>query len=486
MWNLQNTYACLNPGLFAHQAPTPVTEPHWVLTNPALAESLGLDPAALNSDELLAVCAGNALPPNSEPLAQAYAGHQFGNFTTLGDGRAVLLGEQLTPDGARIDIQLKGSGPTPFSRRGDGRATLSAMLREFIISEAMHGLGIATTRSLAVVASGEPVYRQQAEPGAVLVRTAASHLRVGTFEYAIRQGGAERVRELADYCIARHYPDCQQAEQPYLALLDAVIQRQAQLIAQWMQVGFIHGVMNTDNMSLCGESIDFGPCAFMDDYAANTVFSSIDQQGRYAYGNQPAIGQWNLARFAESLLPLLAEDQAVAINLAQDALGAYVEYYQQAWVQGMGRKLGLSDATEADRPLIEDWLTLLAQEKADFTNSFRALAGDAASLTELPPQPLFEKAAFTQWKQRWHARLAEQALDRAAAVALMQAHNPQVIARNHQVEHALKAASQFGDLQPCEQLLSHLSQPFICKPGMADYCRPPRPDERVQATFCGT
>ena len=486
MWNLENTYANLNSGLYARQAPTAVPEPHWVVTNPALADSLGLDPAALQSEELLAICAGNALPPGSLPLAQAYAGHQFGNFTILGDGRAVLLGEQRTPSGERIDIQLKGSGPTPFSRRGDGRATLSAMLREFIISEVLYGLGIATTRSLAVIATGETVYRQQAEPGAIVVRTAASHVRVGTFEYAIRQGGAERVRELADYCIDRHYPECQQADNRYLALLDAVIQRQARLIAQWMQVGFIHGVMNTDNMSLCGESIDFGPCAFMDEYAANTVFSSIDQQGRYAFSNQPAIGQWNLARFAESLLPLLAEEQATAISLAQEALGAYVDYYQQAWLQGMGHKLGLSEATEADRPLIEDWLTLLEQHKADFTNSFRALAGDAASLAELPPQPLFNQPAFSQWQQRWQVRLAEQTLDQAEVTALMQAHNPQVIARNHQVEQALQAARQFGDLQPCEQLLNHLRKPFSSSPGTAKYCLPPKPAERVRETFCGT
>ncbi|MCL5041814.1 MAG: YdiU family protein [Gammaproteobacteria bacterium] len=486
MWNLENTYASLNPGLYARQAPTPVSEPHWVLTNPALAESLGLDPTALQGDQLLAICAGNALPPGSVPLAQAYAGHQFGNFTILGDGRAVLLGEQRTPSGDLFDIQLKGSGPTPFSRSGDGRATLGAMLREFIISEALHGLGIATTRSLAVIASGETVYRQHAEPGAVLVRTAASHIRVGTFEYAIRQGGAERVRELADYCIDRHYPDCRQADNRYLALLDAVIQRQANLIAQWMQVGFIHGVMNTDNMTLCGESIDFGPCAFMDEYAAATVYSSIDRQGRYAYNNQPAIGQWNLARLAECLLPLLAEEQATAISLAQDALGSYVDSYQHAWLQGMGRKLGLSNASSEDRPLVEDWLTLLEQHKADFTNSFRALAGDADSLAELPAQPLFDQPAFSQWRQRWQARLAAQALDQTAVTAVMQAHNPQVIARNHQVERALQAASQSGDLQPCNQLLSHLRQPFSSNAGMANYCLPPRAEERVQATFCGT
>ncbi|SDT88377.1 protein adenylyltransferase SelO [Halopseudomonas salegens] len=486
MWNLDNSYARLNPGLFAHQLPTPVAEPHWVLRNPALADILGLDPATLHSDELLAICAGNALPPGSEPLAQAYAGHQFGNFTILGDGRAVLLGEQLTPDGQRIDLQLKGSGPTPFSRRGDGRAGLGPMLREFIISEALHGLGIPATRSLAVVATGEPVYRQQVEPGAVLLRTAASHLRVGTFEYAHHQGGVERVRELADYCINRHYPDCAQADNPYLALLRAVIQRQAELIANWMQVGFIHGVMNTDNMSLCGESIDFGPCAFMDEYASNTVFSSIDQHGRYAYANQPAIGQWNLARFAETLLPLLAEDQKNAISLAQQALGDYVDNYQKAWLQGMGCKLGLADATESDRRLIDDWLKLLEQEKADFTNSFRALSGDPASLAQLPTQPLFQQPAFTQWQQRWQARLNDQHGDQTTAVALMQAHNPQVIARNHQVEHALQAAVQFGELQPCEQLLSHLRQPYACSPGMADYCRPPEPSERVLQTFCGT
>ena len=485
MWNLDNSYARLHSLFFTHQAPTAVQQPGWVLTNPSLAAALDLDPAMLHSERWLDILAGNAPGPGSEPLAQAYAGHQFGHFTLLGDGRALLLGEQVTATGQRFDLQLKGSGPTAYSRRGDGRASLGAMLREFIISEALHGLGIPTTRSLAVIASGETVYRQRPEPGAILVRVAASHLRVGTFEYALRQGGAERVRELADYTIARHYPHCSDADNPYLSLLDAVIQRQAALIARWMQVGFIHGVMNTDNMSLCGESIDFGPCAFMDAYDPARVFSSIDQHGRYAYGNQPAIGQWNLARFAETLLPLLAAEQKTAISLAENLLGAYVDHYQQAWLSGMGHKLGLAAATDQDRSLIDDWLTLLQQHEADFTNSFRALGADPACLRELPAQPLLQQADFQAWQTRWQARLAQQAEDLDTVRQRMQANNPQLIARNHLLESALQAAEQ-GDIKPCERLLEHLRQPFSSQPGMADLCQPAKPGDWVGRTFCGT
>lgn len=486
MWNFDNSYARLPDSLHVRQAPTPVAQPQWVVLNHSLANELGLSIATLESAEGLAVLAGNALPAGAQPLAQAYAGHQFGNFTMLGDGRAVLLGEHITPDGQRVDIQLKGSGPTPFSRRGDGRAVLGPMLREYIISEALHGLGIPTTRSLAVVSSGEAVMRQMREPGAVLTRIASSHLRVGTFEYAIRKGGVELVRELADYTIERHYPHCRTSDNVYLALLEAVMERQAMLIASWMQVGFIHGVMNTDNMSLCGESIDFGPCAFMDSYKPMTVFSSIDHQGRYAYGNQPAIGQWNLARLAETLLPLLADEQEQAVELAQQTLGRYVEHYQQAWLQGMGAKLGLFQAGSNDRQLIEDWLQLLDEQQADFTNSFRALAGDPASLAELPPQPLFDSPAFAAWRQRWEARLAQQNESVEQARALMQRHNPQLIARNHQVEKALQAASESGDLQPVLRLVALLQTPYQVQPGCADYCRQPEPAERVFQTFCGT
>lgn len=485
MWNLDNSYARLPDSLHQAQPPVPVPAPRLLLLNQPLAEALGLSVAELDSAEGVAVLAGNALPAGSQPLAQAYAGHQFGHFTLLGDGRAVLLGEQLAQDGQRYDIQLKGSGMTPFSRRGDGRAALGPMLREYIISEALHGLGIPCTRSLAVVASGDTVLRPLPQPGAVLTRVAASHVRVGTFEYAIRRGGAELVRALADWCIERHYPHCRAADNPWLALLQAVVARQAALIARWMQVGFIHGVMNTDNMSIAGESIDFGPCAFMDAFNRRQVFSSIDEQGRYAWVNQPGIGQWNLTRFAEALLPLLDPSQDVAIELAQQALADYARLYQQHWLEGMAAKLGLFEAQPEDTALIEDWLDLLQAQQADFTNSFRALGGDPAALAELPPQPLFDSAEFAAWQQRWQQRRSQQAQSLAESSALMNRHNPQLIARNHQVERALQAAER-DDLQPLLGLLEQLRQPYASRPGCAPWCQLPLPHEQVQQTFCGT
>ena len=370
-WNFDNSYARLPKTFFTLQNPTPVSSPKLVIFNESLATSLGLNGSALQREDGIGILAGNIIPQGATPLAQAYAGHQFGHFNMLGDGRAVLLGEQINPQGERVDIQLKGSGRTPYSRGGDGRAALGPMLREYIISEAMHALGIPTSRSLAVVSTGESVIRETNLPGAILTRVAASHIRVGTFQYAATWGKDGELQALADYTIKRHFPDIEEDENRYLSLLQEVIKRQAELIAKWQLVGFIHGVMNTDNMAISGESIDFGPCAFMDTYDPETVFSSIDREGRYAYGNQPYMAGWNLARFAESLLPLLHENQEQAIEIAEDAISNFAELYQSNWLAGMRAKLGIFNEETEDQPLIEDLLNMMQQYRADYTNTFR-------------------------------------------------------------------------------------------------------------------
>ncbi len=449
-----------------------------MIFNHRLAESMGLDAAALADQGSAALFCGTALPEGALPIAEAYAGHQFGHFTMLGDGRAMLLGEHLMPDGRRVDIQLKGSGPTPYARRGDGRAALGPMLREYLISEAMHALGIPTTRSLAVATTGEPVYREEVLPGAVLTRVADSHLRVGTFQYAAGIDDPQALKALADYTIERHYPASMQEENPYLALLHAVIQRQAGLIAQWMQVGFIHGVMNTDNMAISGETIDYGPCAFMDSYAAMTVFSSIDRQGRYAFGNQPPIAQWNLTRFAETLLPLLHPDTEAAIRLAEDALYGFVHQYEQAWLTGMRAKLGLLVPMDDDVELVRQLLTLMQQDARDYTNTFRELTTtrDLANAS----------AEMQAWLSRWRARLESQSSAPAALEEAMRLANPTVIPRNHQVEAALSAAVSTGDLGPFERLLKVLQKPFEETAENADYRAPAPPSAQPYQTFCGT
>ncbi len=375
-WNFDNSYVSLPQSLFTNYQPTPVRSPKLAILNDSLATSLGLNVQALQSEEGVATLAGNQVPDGAFPLAQAYAGHQFGHFTMLGDGRALLIGEHITPRGERVDIQLKGSGRTPYSRGGDGRAALGPMLREYMISEAMHALGIPTTRSLAVVTTGESVIRETALPGAILTRVAVSHIRVGTFQYASKWGTAEDLRALADYTLQRHYPDADAAENRYLSLFQEVIKRQAELIAKWQLVGFIHGVMNTDNMAISGETIDYGPCAFMDTYDPATVFSSIDAQGRYAYGNQPQIAGWNLARFAEALLPLLHDQQEEALKLAEDAILEFPKLYESNWLAGMRAKLGIFNEEEQDEALIEDLLSLMQEHHADYTNTFRALTFD--------------------------------------------------------------------------------------------------------------
>jgi serine/tyrosine/threonine adenylyltransferase len=484
-----NTYASLPERFHARLEPTHVAAPRLVRVNKALAERLGLDPAALASPEGVQILAGNVVPEGGAPLAAAYAGHQFGHFVPqLGDGRAILLGEVVAPDGARFDIQLKGSGRTPFSRGGDGRAAVGPVLREYIVSEAMAALGVPTTRALAAVTTGERVYRETTLPGAVLTRVASSHIRVGTFQYFAARADTEAVRLLADHVIARHYPDAAKAENPYRALLDGVIARQASLIAHWLLIGFIHGVMNTDNCSVAGETIDYGPCAFMDAYDPTKVFSSIDQHGRYAYGNQPRIAVWNLARLAETLLPLLADDQDKAVEVAQDALTAFSPRFEAAYFGGLRRKIGLASEQEGDTALANDLLKSMADNEADFTLTFRRLCDAAADpAAETAVRSLFTgPAAFDSWAARWRWRLGEEAAEPASIRDAMRAANPAYIPRNHLVEAALNAAIERDDFEPFEQLLSVLARPFEERPGLELYATPPKPDERVMQTFCGT
>ncbi len=472
-WNFDNSYALLPAMLHEHLEPTPVKEPRMVVFNHTLAQSLGLNASALA--ERAAIFAGNELPEGAEPLAQAYAGHQYGHFTGLGDGRAILLGEQITPTGERYDVQLKGSGPTPFSRRGDGRAALGPMLREYIISEAMHALGIPTTRSLAVVTTGEKVFRQESLPGAVLTRIAASHIRVGTFEWAAAHGDKLALQALADHTLQRHYPSLVSAESPYLALLEAVMERQARLIAQWQCVGFIHGVMNTDNVALSGETIDYGPCAFMDAFDPATVFSSIDRNGRYAYGNQPQIAQWNLARLAEALLPLLHADEKQAVEIANTAIEGFKTTFERHWLTGMRAKLGLFTEEAGDRALIESLLTWMKEQKADFTNTFRALNPAEAAPQQDPA-----------WHAQWQARLQRQPQSVDKVMERMHAHNPAVIPRNHKVEEALAAAVEHNDLSVMQRLLEVLAKPYEDREILAEYSAPSGLAPGAYQTFCGT
>ena len=479
-----NSYARLPPRFHARLDPTPVAAPRLLRVNTALAEQLGIDPAALAGPEGTAILAGNQVAAGSQPLAMAYAGHQFGHFSPqLGDGRANLLGEVLTRDGARRDIQLKGSGPTPFSRRGDGRAALGPVLREYIVSEAMAALGVPTTRGLAAVSTGEPVYRETALPGAIFTRVAASHIRVGTFQYFAAQGDTDAVRLLADHVIARHDPAAAAAPNPYLALLEGVIGRQARLIADWLLIGFIHGVMNTDNCAVSGETIDYGPCAFLDAYDPQAVFSSIDQGARYAYGNQPRIAQWNLTRLAECLLPLLNDDRDTAVAIAQTALSGFTPQFEAAYHAGLRRKIGLATEEPRDLALIQDLLAAMAHSFADFTLTFRHLAaGDDAATRALFADP----ALFDRWAERWHARLARETTSPADRQAAMQRSNPAIIPRNHQVEAVIQAAVAREDFSPFETLLQAVTNPYIDNADLAHLTKPPLPEERVLQTFCGT
>jgi serine/tyrosine/threonine adenylyltransferase len=478
-WRLEHTYAELPDLFYADAAPTAVREPRLVVFNRPLATRLGLDPEALDGPEGAAIFAGNAAPGGARPIAQAYAGHQYGHFTALGDGRAILLGEQITPSGERMDIQLKGAGHTRFSRRGDGRAALGPMLREYIISEAMHALGIPTTRSLAVVATGEPVYRETVLQGAVLARVAASHIRVGTMQWAAARGDPTATRALADYTRARHYPELAESPEPHIALFDAILERQASLIARWQLVGFIHGVMNTDNMALSGETIDYGPCAFMDTYDPATVFSSIDHGGRYAYGNQPAIAQWNLARLAEAMLPLFDQDAGRAVERATAALDRFPDVFAQHWLHGMRAKLGLFTEEQEDKTLVEDLLAWMQRRSADFTNTFLLLTSGRPD-GECPNSDPEVEA----WHQRLAARRGRQPQSPAEAADLMRRHNPAFIPRNHNVEEALLAATS-GDLSVMERLLDVLATPYDHSRQLPMFSSSSS-GERPYRTFCGT
>jgi serine/tyrosine/threonine adenylyltransferase len=479
--HLESRFATEVAGLALPWQPEEIPDRTLLVLNDPLAAELGLDPAWLRTPEGLALLTGHDLPPGATPVAQAYAGHQFGGYSPrLGDGRALLLGELLDPHGRLRDVHLKGSGRTPFARGGDGLAAVGPMLREYVISEAVHALGIPTTRSLAVVATGRRVQRETLLPGAVLTRIAASHLRVGSFQYARATGEVDLLRALADHAIARHHPAAAQADDPYLALFRAVRQAQARLVARWMLVGFIHGVMNTDNMTISGESIDYGPCAFLEAYDPTTVYSSIDAGGRYAYGNQPGVAQWNLARFAEALLPLLHEDEERAVALATEALGSFPGEYDAAFAAGMRRKLGLSGAVPDETlvPLVSDLLALMRESRVDHTSFFRSLGAAARGDTEAAREVMLDVAAADAWLGRWRAlRPDPELMDRT---------NPVYIPRNHLVEEALAAGTD-GDLGPLHRLLDAVTDPYRERPGLERYAQPaPEDFGRTYRTFCGT
>ncbi|TCQ28951.1 uncharacterized protein YdiU (UPF0061 family) [Rhizobium sp. PP-CC-3G-465] len=483
-----NSYARLPDAFFSRVDPTPVEAPVLIRFNRELAEELGLDIAQLEADGA-AIFSGNTILPGAEPLAMAYSGHQFGGFNPqLGDGRAILLGEVVDRQGRRRDIQLKGAGPTPYSRRGDGRAALGPVLREYIVSEAMQALGLPTTRALAAVVTGEPVYRETVQPGAVLTRVAASHIRVGTFQFHAARDDRAGVKALADHAISRHYPELANDPQPYLAFLSAFADRQASLIARWLSIGFIHGVMNTDNVAISGETIDFGPCAFLDAYDPAKVFSSIDRNGRYAYAAQPGIGQWNLARLAETLLPLLDTDEEAAVTAANGVLKAYGERFQHHWLAAMRAKLGLSTTEDGDLDLVQDLLTHMHQEEADFTLAFRRLSDLAADpSTETAFTALFRNPASTSlWLDRWRRRVEAEGRSAEDTAAAMRAVNPAFIPRNHRIEQAIVAAQTNADFSPFDALIRVLARPYDDQPDMAPFAEPPAPGEEVLRTFCGT
>lgn len=489
MFVFDNSFARLPDAFFSRLPPTPVKAPKLIRINELLARELGLDPKKLASEEGVQILAGNKVANSSEPLAMAYAGHQFGGFVPqLGDGRALLLGELIDINGVRKDVQLKGSGQTPYSRQGDGRAALGPVLREYILSEAMSAIGIPTTRALAAVVTGEPVWRETPLPGAVLTRVAKSHIRIGTFQFFSARGDTKMVKRLADYVIARHYPSALEANNPYRALLDAVIQQQANLVAQWMHIGFIHGVMNTDNMSISGETIDYGPCAFMDAYHPATVYSSIDRRGRYAYGNQPNIAQWNLARLAEALSPLFADDESAALGEAQDAIDSYPAHFESAYTEGVVRKIGLTGNESKDSSLGQELLALMTENHADFTLTFRQLCNAQMEHqgAEAARQLFDDPVKFDEWVTKWHARLRDDKCDPLARRDRMRKMNPAFIPRNHLVEEIIVAAVEQNDFAPFEQLLSIVTRPFEDQPENRDYAKPPRPEQIVHQTFCGT
>jgi serine/tyrosine/threonine adenylyltransferase len=479
-WRFDHQYAHQWPTLVTPQRPVPVADPQLILFNENLAKQLGLASFQTAEADWIAQLSGNQPDPGSNPVAQAYAGHQFGHFTMLGDGRALLMGEQLAPDGTRWDIQWKGSGPTPYSRRGDGRATLTAMLREYIMSEALHALGIPSTRSLAVVATGEPVYRALVQPGAILTRVAASHIRVGTFEY-IRHFHTESVlQSFTHYVINRHYPALTAHDRPVLAFLEAVMDRQIALIVHWMRVGFVHGVMNTDNMSIAGETIDYGPCAFLDHYHPATVFSSIDTGGRYAFDRQAAIAQWNLAVFATTLLPQIEQETGDGAAAIKDLLNAYARKYKDQWWQMMGRKLGFTDLQDASSGLVTQLLQWMQTAQADFTYTFYLLTRQT-----FPEESIYQQASFQQWYQAWQEQLQLAGIPFDQIQSVMAAVNPVYIPRNHIVESVLDAANR-GDIQPLKAALSIWQDPYVLQTQTDPYLYPPAQVNKDYQTFCGT
>jgi len=487
-----NSYARLPANFHAAAMPDPAAAARLIRFNDALATELGLDVAHLDDAAKAAIFSGNAIPDGAQPIALAYAGHQFGNFVPqLGDGRAILLGEVIDRAGNRRDIQLKGAGPTHFSRNGDGRAAIGPVLREYLVSEAMAALGVPTTRSLAAVATGNIVYRETRLPGAVVTRVAASHIRVGTFQFFAARQDIDGIKVLADHVIARHYPEAAKAGNPYLALYEAIVRRQAELIARWMQLGFIHGVMNTDNMAVSGETIDYGPCAFLDEYDPAKVFSSIDRHGRYAFSNQPHIARWNLARLAETLLPFFDDDTDKSVAIAQSVLGSFLPQFEEVYLAGMRPKLGLTTAREEDKALVRGLLETMAASGVDYTLTFRSLASDAGLSADAVEQgetrKLFiDHQAFDAWARLWLERLALEATPSAECRALMCASNPKFIPRNHLVEELIAAAVETGDFAPFHEMLAVVTRPFDEQPGMERYAEPPAPEQRVLQTFCGT
>jgi uncharacterized protein YdiU (UPF0061 family) len=485
-FNFDNSFARSLEGFFRSCKAEPSAAPKLLQFNHVLAEELGLDPVALDSEAGLAIFSGNVVPEGSEPLAQAYAGHQFGGFAPqLGDGRALLLGEVIDTQQRRRDIQLKGSGRTPFSRGGDGKAALGPILREYLMGEGMYALGVPTTRALAAVTTGNDVYRERPLPGAILTRVAASHIRVGTFQFGAARGEVDKVRALADYSIARHYPDIVDTENQYLAFFEAVVDAQAALVARWMNIGFIHGVMNTDNMTISGETIDYGPCAFMDTYARGTVFSSIDRQGRYAYANQPEILPWNLTRLAETLIPFVDSDKEKAIEILTEKVHGIQPLYETYWLAGMRSKIGLSKEDSNDRKLIDDLLKAMEEERADFTLVFRRLSQVLRGDSE-PVRNLFEEpTAFDDWESRWRKRLEQDGVEAKTVAQKMDQINPIYIPRNHKVEEALAAAVDQSDMLPFTNLLAVLTNPFKEVEGSEAYAEP-APNDMHYQTFCGT
>ncbi len=479
-WRFDNTYSKLPDTMLSKLAPIPVKAPKVVILNHSLSKELGLDFSNTSNENLASVFSGNLLPEGSDTIAQAYAGHQFGHFTTLGDGRAIVIGEHLSKNNKRFDIQFKGSGKTPFSRNGDGRAALGPMLREYIISEAMHALNIPTTRSLAVVKTGETVMRETPLIGAILTRVAESHIRVGTFQYAVISEDKKNLKTLFDYTVDRHYPHIKDSKTPALDLIKTVIEKQTKLVVDWMRVGFIHGVMNTDNMAISGDTIDYGPCAFMDTYDPETVFSSIDQQGRYAYFNQPGIAKWNLARLAESLIPLIDNNKDKAIKIATETINGFAELYKKNWFKMMRKKLGLLGEELKDESLIIDLLTWMHQNRADYTNTFCYLMNE-----KIKEDKIYSNQGFISWKQQWQERLKLHNNSPEKSLKLMHSANPLVIPRNHKVEEALEAANN-NDLNPMKNLLKILEKPYENQEGIREYQSPAPPSDKKYQTFCGT